>query len=313
MEQPTRTSAKERASRIEQRTLTLSIWGVVGVAVGSIAYGLFLESDVVILNGIFSLLSLIGSGLSLLAARLVVQPENRRFPFGYSHLEPLVLSVNSFMVLLICLYALINGIERIRAGGNAVAAEGVIWFGILSGAVSLAMYIHERRVARRVDSPLIEADAREWLIDFGFSMVTLLGFAVLPFLAEPARSVWARYADPVMVAAMALLAIPMPLAVLRRSLREVLLMSDVEDKVAHRLEAVMEAIRGEHDIVRYVHHVVKTGRTRFIEVDIVVGPNFALQTVAEQDRLRERIWRALGLSLDEAWLSICLTGDHRWV
>ena len=196
MEQPASTSAKERAGRIEQRTLALSIEGGRGEsAVGSIAYGLFLESDVVILNGIFSLLSLIGSGLSLLAARLVVQPENRRFPFGYSHLEPLVLSVNSFM---------------------------------------------------------------------------------------------------------ALLAIPMPLAVLRRSLREVLLMSDVEDKVAHRLEAVMEAIRGEHDIVRYVHHVVKTGRTRFIEVDIVVGPNFALQTVAEQDRLRERIWRALGLSLDEA-------------
>ena len=305
-------SDKKQASRIEQRTLALSIWGVVGVAVGSIAYGLFLESDVVILNGIFSLLSLIGSGLSLLAARLVVQPENRRFPFGYSHLEPLVLSVNSFMVLLICLYALINGVERIRAGGNAVEAEGVIWFALASGAVSLAVYLYERRVARRVDSPLIEADAREWLIDFGFSMVTLLGFAVLLFLEEPARGAWARYADPVMVSAMALLAAPLPLHVLRRSLREVLLMSDVEDKVAHRLEAVMEAIRGEHDIVRYVHHVVKTGRTRFIEVDIVVGPNFALQTVAEQDRLRERIWRAVGLSLDEAWLSICLTGDPRW-
>ena len=313
MEQPTRTSAKERASRIEQRTLTLSIWGVVGVAVGSIAYGLFLESDVVILNGIFSLLSLIGSGLSLLAARLVVQPENRRFPFGYSHLEPLVLSVNSFMVLLICLYALINGIERIRAGGNAVEAEGVIWFALASGAVSLAVYLYERRVARRVDSPLIEADAREWLIDFGFSMVTLLGFAVLLFLEEPARGVWARYADPVMVSAMALLAVPLPLHVLRRSLREVLLMTDAGDEVARRLETVMETVRAEHDIVRYVHHVVKTGRTRFIEVDIVVGPNFALQTVAEQDRLRERIWRAVGLSLDEAWLSICLTGDPRWV
>jgi cation diffusion facilitator family transporter len=251
--------------------------------------------------------------LSLLAARLVVQPENRRFPFGYSHLEPLVLSVNSFMVLLICLYALINGIERIRAGGNAVAAEGVIWFGILSGAVSLAMYIHERWVARRVDSLLIEADAREWLIDFGFSMVTLLGFAVLLFLEEPARGVWARYADPVMVSAMALLAAPLPLHVLRRSLREVLLMTDAGDEVARRLETVMETVRAEHDIVRYVHHVVKTGRTRFIELDIVVGPNFALQTVAEQDRLRERIWRAVGLSLDEAWLSICLTGDPRWV
>jgi cation diffusion facilitator family transporter len=306
-------SAKEQASRIEQRTLRLSIYGVLVVAVGSIAYGLYLESDVVILNGIFSLFSLIGAGLSLLAAKLVVKPENRRFPFGYSHVEPLVLSVNSFMVLLICVYALINGIERIRSGGNAVDAEGVIWFGLLSGAISFAIWIYERRVARRIDSPLIEADAREWLIDFGFSMVTLLGFAVLLFLEEPARGAWARYADPVMVSSMALMAIPMPLGVLRRSLREVLLMTDAGDEVARRVEAVMETIRSEHDIVRYVHHVVKTGRTRFIELDIVVGPNFALQTVAEQDRLRERIWRALDMPLDNAWLSICLTGDPRWV
>ena len=307
------TSAKEQASRIEQRTLVLSIYGVLVVAAGSIAYGLFLESDVVILNGIFSLLSLIGAGLSLLAAKLVVKPENRRFPFGYSHVEPLVLSVNSFMVLLICVYALINGIERIRAGGNEVAAEGVIWFSLVSGAVSLAMYTYERRVARRVDSPLIEADAREWLIDFGFSMVTLLGFTVLLFLEEPARGAWARYADPVMVSSMALLAVPLPLRVLRRSLREVLLMTDADDAVTRRLETVMETVRAEHDIIRYVHHVVKTGRTRFIEVDIVVGPNFTLQTVAEQDRLRERIWRGLDMPLDKAWLSICLTGDPRWV
>lgn len=303
---------QQAASRLEQRTLTLSIYGVVLVAVGSLAYGLYLESDVVILNGIFSLLSLIGGGLNLMAAKVVAQPENRRFPYGYSHVEPLVLSVNSFLVLLICLYALLNGIERIRAGGNAVSAEGVVVFGLLSGTVSLALWYHERKVARRINSALVEADAREWLIDFGFSMVTLLGFAVLPLLAEPARGVWALYADPVLVAAMALLAIPMPVAILRRSLREVLMMSAVDDEVTLRLEKVMDAISTEYDITRYVHHVVKTGRVRFIELDIVVGPNFTLQTIPEQDQLRERIWKALGLKMEETWLSICLTGEAHW-
>jgi cation diffusion facilitator family transporter len=306
-------TTKEHASRLEQRTLTLSIGGVLTVAVGSVAYGLYLKSDVVILNGIFSLFSLIGAGLSLLAAKLVVKPEDRRFPFGYSHVEPLVLSVNGFMVLVICVYALINGVEGIRTGGNPVDPEGVIWFSLVSGAVCLAVWIYERRVARRIDSLLVADDAREWLIDFGFSLVTLLGFAVLALLEEPHRGIWARYADPVMVSVMALLAIPTPVGVLRRSLREVLLMAAADDAVTRRLEAALEKLRAEHDIVRYVHHVVKTGRTRFIEVDIVVGPNFALQTVAQQDRLRERVWRALELPLEDAWLSICLTGDPRWV
>lgn len=300
-------------SLVEQRTLILSICGVLVVAFVSIAYGLYLESDVVILNGIFSLFSLIGLGLSLLAAKLVVKKENRFFPFGYSHVEPLVISVNNLMVLLICLYALINGIERIRAGGNAVDAEGVIWFAVVSSAVSLALWAYERRVAQRISSPLIEADAQEWLIDFGFSLVTLLGFSVLPFLDEPHHGLWARYADPVLVSVMALLAIPAPVRALRRSLREVLLMTDDDDSVIRRLEAVMEKIHAEHDIVRYVHHVVKSGRTRFIEVDILVGPNFDLQAISEQDGLRERIWRALHLPLDNAWLSICLTRDSRWI
>lgn len=81
--------AKEEVSRIEQRTLKLSIYGVVLMAVGSVAYGLYLESDIVILNGIFSVLSLVAGGLRFLAAKLIVKPEDERFPYGYSHVEPL--------------------------------------------------------------------------------------------------------------------------------------------------------------------------------------------------------------------------------
>ena len=62
-----------------------------------------------------------------------------------------------------------------------------------------------------------------------------------------------------------------------------------------------------------LHHIARSGRTVFIEIDLVVGPNFALQTVVEQDRLRRRIWEAIGLPLDRAWLSIALTADPRWV
>lgn len=304
--------SKAVSSRVEQRTLWLSLWGVVVLAVGSIAWGLVIESDVVILNGIFSLFSLVGGGLSLLAAKLVVRPEDRRFPFGYSHLEPLTHSINGLMVLFMCVYAILNGIEGIRAGGHVVDAEGVVWFGAVTALFCLGIGLYELRVAGRIDSLLVRNDAKTWLMDAVFSAVTLVAFAVLPFLPEPYRSLWARYADPTMVAVLAVLLLPVPIGMLKGSLREVLMMASDEDALVAKLESVLRQIQAEHDIVRAVHHVVRSGRTVFVEVDMLVGPNFALQTVAQQDALRQRIWQATGLRMDQAWLSVALTADPRW-
>ncbi len=304
---------KGEASRIEQRTLKTSIWGVVVVAVGSVAWGLYLESDVVILNGVFSVLSLVAGGLSLLAAKLVIRPEDKRFPYGYSHVEPLVHTVNGFLVLVICVYSILMGIEGVRHGGHEVDAEGVVWFGVVSAVICLGYWLYGLWVARRIGSKLVRNDAREWGMDFGFSVVTLAGFALLPFLPEPYHGMWARYADPVMVAVLALLLLPMPIGVLRESLREVLLMATPDDALMQRLEAVTRSIGAERGVQRVIHHAVKSGRMYFIEVDIVVGEGFALQTVAQQDTLRTRIWQALQVSDDDAWLSVCLTTDPRWV
>jgi cation diffusion facilitator family transporter len=305
--------SRAAANRLEQGTLRISIYGVLILAVGSIAWGLCIESDVVILNGIFSFFSLIGGGLSLLAARLVVMPEDRRFPYGYSHLEPLVHSVNGLMVLIMCVYAFINGVEGIRQGGNAVDAGGVMGFAVVTGLFCLALGLYEMAVGRRVNSLLLKNDGKTWLMDALFSLVTFLGFAVLPFLDEPYRNIWARYADPAMVSVLALLLLPVPLAILNSSLREVLVMANADDALIQRVEAVLERVKTEHDVVRAVHHIARSGRTVFIEIDLVVGPAFALQTVAAQDGLRRRIWDAVGLPLEQAWLSISLTEDPRWV
>ena len=114
---------KRQSNRLEQRTLVLSLLCVVVIALGSLAWGLAIESDVVILNGVFSLVSLIGSVLYLTAARLVARPADRRFQYGYAHVEPMVNSVNGMLVLVICTYAFINGIEGLRAGGSEVGNE----------------------------------------------------------------------------------------------------------------------------------------------------------------------------------------------
>jgi cation diffusion facilitator family transporter len=299
-------------SRTEQRALLLSVLGVVVVAVGSVVWGLAIGSDIVILNGVFSLLSAVSGGLSLLAARLVVRPEDRRFPYGYAHVEPLVNTVNGAFMLVMCVYALLNGIEGVRHGGHETDTEGVIVFSVVTAVFCLGVGVWEWVLARRVGSLLMLNDAKEWLMDAAFSLVTFAGFAVLPLLPEPQRSLWSRYADPAMVAVLSLVFLPMPIGILRQSLREVLLMAEPDDELVQRIDRVLAELRAEHDIVSVTHHVVRTGRVVFVEIDFVVGPGFAAQRIAQQDQLRELIRAAIGLSLDEAWLTISFVQDPRW-
>jgi cation diffusion facilitator family transporter len=299
-------------ARLEQRTLLLSLAAVAAVALLSLVWGLAIESDVVILNGVFSLVSLAGSVLYVVAARLVARPADRRFQYGYAHVEPLVNAVNALLVLVICVYAFVNGIEGLRAGGDAVSPSGVVWFGAVSGLICLAFGLYEWAMARGTGSQLLRNDAREWLIDAGFSLVTLAGFAVVWLLEEPWRGWWARHADSALVALLALLFVPLPLGVLRQALRELLHMADADRELAGRVEAVLRELSAEHDVRSHTTHVAKVGRSSFIEVNLLAGPGFVPQTVAEQDGLRERIWRALDLSPDRAWLSIIVTGDSRW-
>jgi cation diffusion facilitator family transporter len=303
---------RKQANRLEQQTLRISVITIVGLAIAGIGYGLYIGSEAVMLDGFYALTSLLGSGLYLLAAKVVEKPADRHFQYGYAHIEPLVNSFNNLILLIVCLYALFNGLEGLRTGGNPVDAGNVVIYSLLSAAVAAAVWIYESRVAARSDSQLIRNDAREWMISTGFSLITLIGFAMVWVLPEPYRSWWARYADSGVLALMALLLLPVPAKILYENMREVLLITNPDDEVAQRVSAVMRAIEAECDIASYSTHIAKTGRIHVIEINIVVGENFAPQSVPQLDALRARIWDAIGLPLEQAWLGILFTADPRW-
>jgi cation diffusion facilitator family transporter len=303
---------RKEANRLEQQTLRVSVVAIVFLAIAGIGYGLYIGSEAVMLDGFYALTSLLGSGLYLMAAKLVERPADRHFQYGYAHIEPLVNSFNNLILLVVCLYALFNGLEGLRTGGNPVDAGEVVVYSLLSAGACLAVWWYERRVAARCDSQLIRNDAREWMISTLFSVITLIGFAMIWVLPEPMRSWWARYADSAVLALMALLLLPVPAKVLYENMREVLLMANPDDEVSRRVKAVMGEIVAEHDIAHYSTHIAKTGRRHVIEINILVGEDFAPQSIPEIDALRARIWDAIGLPLEQAWLGIMFTADKRW-
>jgi len=303
---------RQQANRLEQRTLRTSVLTIVALAIAGIGFGLYIGSEAVMLDGFYALTSLVGSGLYLLAARIVEKPADRRFQYGYAHIEPLVNSFNNLILLVVLLYAFFNGLEGVRIGGNPVDAASVVLYSVFSAVVCGLVWAYESHVARRTGSQLIRNDAREWMISMSFSVLTMIGFAMVWVLPEPWRSAWARYADSAVLALLSLLLIPVPVKILYQNLREVLQITSPDDEVAQRVNDVMRTIATEEDIVEYATHIAKTGRIHFIEINIVVGPGFRARGVPELDQVRDRIWAAVGLPMEKAWLGILFTADPRW-
>ena len=303
---------RQQANRLEQRTLRTSVFAIVGLAIAGIGFGLYIGSEAVMLDGFYALTSLLGSGLYLLAARIVEKPADRRFQYGYAHIEPLVNSFNNLILLIVLLYAFFNGLGGGRIGGNPVDAASVVVYSLFSAVVCAVVWAYESHVARRTESQLIRNDAREWMISMSFSVLTTIGFAMVWVLPEPYRSGWARYADSVVLALLALLLIPVPVKILYLNLREVLQITSPDDEVVQRVNEAMRTIATEDDIIDYSTHIAKTGRIHFIEINIVVGPRFRARSVPELDGVRERIWAAVDLPLEKAWLGILFTADPRW-
>jgi predicted Co/Zn/Cd cation transporter (cation efflux family) len=247
-----------------------------------------------------------------MAAKLVARPADKRFQYGYWHVEPMVLSVNALMMCLICLYAFINGVAGLRQGGHVVDSFRVIGFSIVTALLCGGIGLYERIIARKINSQILKNDSREWLIDFSFSMVTLVGFTSLFLLPESLNNKLSYHIDSAMVTIMAVILIPFPVRVLWVNLREVLRITGTEEVLVGHVDTVLQTIKAEYPIISYSNHILKVGRTYFVEVNILVGENFPLHSIVEQDVLRDRIWKACDKPLEDIWLSVCITADQRW-
>lgn len=295
----------------ERTALKISLIGTIFVAVLGISYGLYVESSAILLDGMFSLLSMGMTGLSLYTAYLVSKPDDAQFQFGYAHLEPLINVVNGFMILITCVCAFVMGIQTIIAGGHDIILKDTLIYAIVSTISCFSIYSIEKHIARSVDSELVRIDSQEWLIDGILSAAILVGFVFVMICDELGYTKWNAYIDPILVTSLAIAASILPIKVLRRNLKEVLLVAP-QDGVQQHVDQVIAALSQKYDFDDYTHHFAKIGRQYDLEINILVKDDYKWST-KRQDYIRQQIWDQLSDELGETWLSVSFTGQERWL
>lgn len=299
------------AEFIEQRVLKISIAVTFLLAVTGILFGLLSGSLAIVFDGMFNVVDMIMSILALLVARLLTSEGNRRFQYGYWHVEPMVLVFNGSILILVCAYALINAIDSLLSGGRELNFDWAVIFALLTSVLSIGMYLYIRKKNLKLKSEFLRLDTHSWLISAFISSSLLLAFGIAAFMQGTRYSNLTPYVDPFTLAVLAAFLIFVPMAAVRDAMRDIFLIAPFGlDK---KIRAFLDDLMTRQGFKTYSSYVAKIGRAQFIEIHIVVPANYAISSIEALDAIRREISEAVGGESPQRWLTVAFTAEENWI
>lgn len=251
----------------EKRILTFSALLASGFAGGGLVLGLMVGSLVIVFDGVYSLVSLLLTLLSLAVSRYIARPAKRQFPFGKAMLEPLVIAIKGSVILLIVSYSLYSAVEALMSGGREVDASIATIFGVVNVIGCSYAWWHIAKKSKRFSSGLVEAEVKQWQMDTLLSVAVTLGFIAAWLVSLSPFAQYAVYADPVMMLLMSFYFIKVPLEMLAGALRELLMMKP-DEEICHAVNEEVSALDKQVTQDLEVAGVIKVGRELRVRLDI---------------------------------------------
>jgi cation diffusion facilitator family transporter len=295
----------------EIRAFRISAVGFLVISVLGIVFAALAKSQAILLDGVYALVSVVMTILAAQVARMVDKPSSDRFHFGYAHFEPMLNLIRGLLIFTVCAYALVSTVQVLLLGGREIRAAIAIWYTALSAVWSVGIYCYQRRLARKLGSPILEVDARTWLVDGVLYVGETCAFIIYMLLEPTALGPWLRYADPIFVLLVVGFLLKVPIMTIREGVREVLhrapapeLQQEVRQRIAAALaEVSIRALRAR---------MVEVGRFFFILVHVVVDDGFGTRPVSELDQLRRQIEKSLQGVHSRLMLDVVFTADEYW-
>ncbi|MGO4405802.1 cation diffusion facilitator family transporter [Bosea sp. RAF48] len=303
----------------EQSVLRLSIAVTFLLAAAGIVFGLLSGSFAIVFDGVYALTDAAMTIVALLVANLITSSTAegavsgrlvKHFTMGFWHLEPMVLGLNGVLLTGAAVYALINAIGSIMAGGRHLAFDYAIVYAVLTMLIAFAMAVYGKQANRDLHSNFVALDAKAWAMSGGLSGALLVAF-VFGYAIQGTRFAWMLpYVDPVALALVCIVVIPMPIGTIKQALADILLVTPADLK--RHADNVAEDIVRRYGFATYRSYVARVGRGRQIELYFIVPKDEPAKKLEEWDRIRDEIGEAIGDDTPDRWLTIVFTTDPEW-
>jgi predicted Co/Zn/Cd cation transporter (cation efflux family) len=295
----------------EQRVLFYSIAVTITDAAIGIAVGLFINSSSIVFDGVYSVIDAAMTALALGVSVLLAKGSTRQFQFGFWHLEPMLVLLNSIVLAVSCGYALLGAVNDLLSVGREVSFGPGAAYAVAAGLVALLLSVLIGRQARLLESELLALDARNWFASGLVSVVLGVSFLIAGRMHGTSYDALVPYLDPAVLATLSLALLPLPLLACWRSAQDIFQVAPAH--LDEEVRAIASYIQQRHGFQEFSSYVSKMGRARFVDITFLSPEGFGPHPVGFFDAIRREIAQRLDAKPPSHWLTIEFTGDRSWL
>ena len=273
----------------KQETNRITLWGVavnLFLAVIKTVGGIFGQSQALLADGIHSLSDLASDAMVLVAAKHAGEDADEDHPYGHARYETLATVALGILLMAVAVGIAYDAILRLeRPEEIAIPASYTLIIAAISILANEALYHATRAVARKIRSPLLDANAWHHRSDAVSSIVVLFGIAAT-YIGYPLL-------DAVAAIIVALMIGKIGLDLSRQSVQE-LVDTALEPEMVEQIKNTILDI----DDVRELHLLRsrRMGHNALVDVHIQVSPKLS---VSEGHHISESVETALKEEFDE--------------
>lgn len=298
------------ASRAEQSALRISVIGALFVGVNGVTFSVLTGAEAILLDGLFNLTYFVTGLLTIKVSKLVARGENDDFPVGYAFFEPLVNGGKGILMLGVTLMALISAVEALFAGGRPIVLGLAVVYGVLTSVICWSVALWIRALSNRTGSPLVEADAKNWIVNAAISSAVLGTLLVVFAIRNTSLRFLVPYVDPVLVLIVCSVTIMVPIRMSWSALME-LVNRTPSPQVLASVRKITEKTLANLPVTKTSVRVLQPGRTRIISIHVLLSSEVEGGILA-LDAARNRTDRALHEEYPMSVLDIVFTRDPKW-
>lgn len=296
---------------VNHKVLTYSVIFTIIFTVVALGVGLLTSSQVILFDGIFNLVGVALTYLSIISMKFIKKKDSWNYPFGKETFEPFIVITQYCIILFVCMSNITTAVQVILEGGRAINISSGILYGMFAAIYNLLVFGYLKFLTRVHFTAIAEVEIAQWKFGTLLSGTILLGFSLAWLLERTPLVAYQNFIDPVLTIIITIAFIKTAILSITKCVKE-LLLATPEKEITVTIMEKIDLIKGNYDYLDRVLRLGKVGGKIILEIDYVIEQGSDLDSISKQDELRDQVTYALAEIPYEKWININFIGDIKW-